>query len=61
MREDYDVVTAPPVFTVLTVASYADEPEYREYEVASDELPMFLMEMDDPQHGERVVDVTQEE
>lgn len=57
--EQYHVITAPPVFTVLTVVSYADEPEYREYEVSSGELPLFLEEMADPQHGETVVTVEQ--
>jgi len=55
---EYDVVTAPAVFTVLTVIPYSDEPEYRRYTVGSDELPMFLAEMDDDQHAERVVRVT---
>lgn len=54
---DYDVVVAPTTFTVLTVVPYAEEPEYREYTVASDDLPMFLAEMDDDQHAERVVTV----
>jgi len=54
---DYDVVVAPPTVTVLTVVPYAEEPEYREYTVPSDELPMFLAEMDDDQHAERVVRV----
>jgi hypothetical protein len=54
---DYDVVVAPPTFTVLTVIPYADEPEYREYTVPSDDLPMFLAEMADDQHAERVVTV----
>lgn len=54
---NYDVVTAPATFTVLTVVPYTDEPEYREYTVPSDELPMFLAEMADEQHAERVVTV----
>lgn len=57
MIDDYDVVVAPAVFTVLTVIPYTDEPEYREYEVDSEDLPMFLAEMADPQHGEQVVTV----
>jgi hypothetical protein len=57
MNHDYRTVVAPPVFTVLTVVSSADEPEYREYEVPSDDLPLFLDQMADPQHGERVVTV----
>lgn len=57
MSNEYDVVVAPAVFTVLTVVPYSDEPEYREYEVDSGELPMFLMEMDDQQHAEQVVTV----
>jgi len=55
---EYEVVTAPPVFTVLTVVPYTDEPEYREYTVASDELPVFLQEMRSDEHAEEIVQVT---
>ncbi|MFC6823496.1 hypothetical protein [Halopelagius fulvigenes] len=54
---DYRTVVAPAVFTVLTVTPFADEPEYREYEVGSDDLPLFLESMADEQHAERVVTV----
>jgi hypothetical protein len=54
---EYDVVVAPATFTVLTVIPYAEEPEYREYTVGSEDLPMFLEELDTDQHAERVVRV----
>ena len=52
-----DVVVAPATFTVTTVIPYTDEPEYREYTLPSDELPLFLEELDNPQIAERVINV----
>ena len=57
MSDDYRTVVAPAVFTVLTVVPNTEEPEYREYDVPSDELPVFLDQMANPQHAERVVTV----
>ena len=54
---EYDVVVAPPTFTVLTVVPYAEEPEYREYTVDSEELPMLLAELRDDSHAEQLVRV----
>lgn len=45
-------------FTVLTVIPYSDEPQYREYHVDSDELPVVIQSMSDPQIAETVVDVS---
>lgn len=57
ITDDYRVVGAPATFTVLTVVPYVDGPEYREYDVPGDELPMFLERMADDQHAELVVDI----
>jgi hypothetical protein len=57
MTHDYNLITAPPEITVTTVVPYADEPEYREYSVPSDELPTFLENLDRPEIAERVLNV----
>jgi hypothetical protein len=54
-EREYDIVAAAPVFTVRTVVPYAEEPEYREYEVTSEELPALLDELRAPDHAEEVV------
>lgn len=53
----YDVVTAPPTFTVLTVIPYSEEPEYREYTTDSEELPQLLASLRDGEHAEQIVTV----
>jgi len=54
----YRDVTPDTRFTVLTVLPYSDEPQYREYHVNSDELPLVLQSMEDPQIAETVVNVS---
>jgi hypothetical protein len=53
----YRDVTPDTRFTVLTVVP-RDEPQYREYYVTSDELPLVLQSIGDPQIAETVVDVS---
>ena len=55
---EYRDVTADSRFTVLTVIPYTDEPQYREYYVDSDELPMVLQSISNAEIAETVVDVS---
>ena len=57
MSEEYDVVEPPETFAVLTVVPSHPDPEYRRYQVPSDDLHLFLSEMEADDHGERVVRV----
>ena len=55
---EYRDVTPDSRFTVLTVIPYTDDPQYREYYVDSDELPMVLQSLSNPEIAETVVDVS---
>jgi len=55
---EYRDVTPDSRFTVLTVIPYSDEPQYREYYVDSDELPMVIQSISNPEIAETVVDVS---
>ena len=55
---EYRDVTPDSRFTVLTVIPYSDEPQYREYYVDSDELPMVIQSLSNPEIAETVVDVS---
>ena len=55
---EYRDVTPDSRFTVLTVIPYSDEPQYREYYVDTDELPMVIQSLSNPEIAETVVDVS---
>ena len=55
---EYRDVTPDSKFTVLTVIPYSDEPQYREYYVDTDELPMVIQSLSNPEIAETVVDVS---
>ena len=55
---EYRDVTPDSRFTVLTVIPYTDGPQYREYYVDSNELPMVLQSISNPEIAETVVDVS---
>ncbi|ERG92703.1 MAG: hypothetical protein J07HQW1_02749 [Haloquadratum walsbyi J07HQW1] len=57
LRDDYQRVTPPDSFIILTVVRHADTPEYRRYEISTDELPEFIREMETPQHAEQIVSI----
>lgn len=54
----YQNVDVNAIFTVLTVIPYSDKPQYREYYVDSDELPMLIQSFEDDQTAEMVIDVS---
>lgn len=53
----YKEVEPAEEYVVTTVIARADEPEYREYNPTSDELPMLLQGIRSPEVGETVVNV----
>jgi hypothetical protein len=54
----YTTVNPPAEFVILTVIPRADEPEYREYTISSDELPRFLREKkQEGTYVEQVIDI----
>lgn len=59
LRDDYQHVTPPDSFIILTVVNFTDTSEYRKYKISSDELPEFLREMKTPQHAEQIVSIEQ--
>jgi|APHM01.1.fsa_nt_gi hypothetical protein len=57
LRDDYEYIDPPDNFTIMTVVQYADEPEYRKYQISSNELPEFIREMETSQHAERIISI----
>lgn len=54
---NYDTITAE-MYRVKTLVPYTEESELRIYEVSSDDLSGFVVDMNNPEHGEEVVNIT---
>ena len=48
----------PNTVEVQTMIPYESGPEFKEYEIRSEELPAFLRSMENKSHAEEVISVT---
>lgn len=56
MTRDYATITAD-TFWVKTIVPYTEDPEIRLYTVDSSDLSALVADIEDPVHGEKLVDI----